>query len=158
MTGRRTPPGPQPAPGLAAKRRVQGDPRGPGGPPHNRGVTLVELLVSITLLSLLSVGMLMTLRVGLNSMDKANSKLMANRRVASVERIVRSEIENLIPVSALCVPESEQPPETIMYFQGRIESMRFVSAYSLQEAAPPASGPLPIRTRPPSCRCSGLSR
>jgi hypothetical protein len=98
-------------------------------------VTLVELLVSITLLSLLSVGMLMTLRVGLNSMDKANSKLMANRRVASVERIVRSEIENLIPVSAQCVPESEQPPETIMYFQGRIESMRFVSAYSLQEAA-----------------------
>ncbi len=102
--------------------------------PHQSGVTLIELLVSISLLSLLSVGLLMTLRVGLNAMDKANTKLMANRRVVSVERIMRSEIENLIPVSAVCVPEAEQPPQRIMYFEGLPQSMRFVSTYSLQEA------------------------
>ena len=100
-----------------------------------RGVTLIELLVSITLLSLLSVGMLITLRVGLNAMDKANAKLMANRRVASVERIMRSEIQDLIPVVANCVPEAEQPPEALMYFDGRPQSLRFVSSYSLQEAS-----------------------
>ncbi len=100
-----------------------------------RGVTLIELLVAVSLLSLLSVGMLMTLRVGLNGMDKANSKLMANRRVASVERIMRSEIENLIPVSAMCIPEADQPPARIMYFEGKPQTMRFVSSFSLQEAS-----------------------
>jgi prepilin-type N-terminal cleavage/methylation domain-containing protein len=100
-----------------------------------RGVTLIELLISITLLSLLSVGLLMTLRVGLNAMEKANTKLMANRRVASVERIMRSEIQELIPVVTTCVPEGEQPPETLMYFDGRPQSLRFVSGYSLQEAS-----------------------
>jgi len=35
------------------------------------GVTLIELLVAISLLSLLSVGMLMALRVGLSALDKA---------------------------------------------------------------------------------------
>ncbi|HXN45003.1 MAG TPA: prepilin-type N-terminal cleavage/methylation domain-containing protein [Bryobacteraceae bacterium] len=100
-----------------------------------RGVTLIELLVSITLLSLLSVGLLMTLRVGINAMDRANAKLMSNRRVASVERIMRSEIRDLIPVVATCVPGGDQPPERLMYFDGRPESLRFVSSYSLQEAS-----------------------
>ena len=99
------------------------------------GVTLIELLVSITLLSLLSVGLLMTLRVGINAMEKANAKLMANRRVASVERIMRSEIRDLIPVVATCVSGGDQPSERIMYFDGRPESLRFVSSYSLQEAS-----------------------
>ena len=100
-----------------------------------RGVTLIELLVSITLLSLLSVGLLMTLRVGINAMDKANAKLMANRRVASVERIMRTEIGDLIPVVATCATEGEQVPTGLMYFDGRPQSLRFVSAYSLQEAS-----------------------
>ena len=103
--------------------------------PLERGVTLMELLVSISLLSLLSVGMLMSLRVGLNALDKADAKLMANRRVVSVERIVRSQIEGLIPISADCVSDAARPPEKIMFFEGTPNSMRFVSAYSLQEAS-----------------------
>ncbi len=77
----------------------------------------------------------MTLRVGINAMEKANAKLLANRRVASVERIMRSEIRDLIPVVATCVPEGDQPPERLMYFDGRQHSLRFVSGYSLQEAS-----------------------
>ena len=126
---------PGPALSPATDQADGGVGRGPGGPPHTRGVTLIELLVSITLLSLLSVGLLMTLRVGINAMDKANAKLMANRRVASVERIMRSEIRDLIPVVATCMREADQPPEPLMYFDGRPESLRFVSSYSLQEAS-----------------------
>ncbi len=131
------PPGPALSP--PNNQAGEGAGRGPGGPPHSvhgaRGVTLIELLVSITLLSLLSVGLLMTLRVGINAMDKANTKLMANRRVASVERIMRSEIRDLIPVVATCVPGGDQPAERVMFFDGRPESLRFVSSYSLQEAS-----------------------
>ncbi len=44
----------------------------------------MELLIAMTLLSTLSVGMLLSLRVGLSAMNKADAKLMSNRRVASV--------------------------------------------------------------------------
>jgi prepilin-type N-terminal cleavage/methylation domain-containing protein len=102
---------------------------------RTQGVTLVELLVAISLLSLLSVGMLMALHVGLNATGKANDKLIANRRSVSVQRILRSEIEGLIPVSASCAPAAGIAPIRVGFFEGQPESMRFVSGYSLNEAA-----------------------
>jgi len=100
------------------------------------GVTLIELLIAISLLSLLSVGMLMALRVGLNALDKANSKLMANRRAASTERILESQIAGLMPASADCpAGPPDAPPVRVPFFAGEPQSMRFVSTYSLEEAA-----------------------
>lgn len=100
------------------------------------GVTLIEMLIAISLLSLLSVGMLMALRVGLNALEKANTKLMANRRTASTERILESQIADLMPVFADC-PGSlpNAPPIRVSFFEGQPQSMRFVSSYSLAEAA-----------------------
>jgi prepilin-type N-terminal cleavage/methylation domain-containing protein len=97
------------------------------------GVTLIELLIAITLLSMLAAGMLMALRVGLNVLDKTDSKLMANRRALSVQRIVRSEIEGFLPVTADC-PAGAQAVR-VPFFQGEPQSMRFVSGYSLNEGA-----------------------
>jgi hypothetical protein len=77
----------------------------------------------------------MTLRIGINAMDRANAKLMSNRRVASVHRIMRSEIESLIPVESMCVSDGDRPSQRVMYFDGRPQSLRFISSYSLQEAA-----------------------
>ncbi len=100
------------------------------------GVTLIELLIAITLLSTLSVGILVSLRVGLSAMNKADSKLMANRRVASVERIVEQQIEGIMPVAADCHPPgSEGPLAHISFFQGEARSMRFASSYSLQQGS-----------------------
>jgi prepilin-type N-terminal cleavage/methylation domain-containing protein len=99
------------------------------------GVTLIEMLIAVSLLSLLSVSILLALRVGLSAMDKSNAKLMANRRSVSVERILRSEIEGLMPVGADCAPAPDQPPVKIAFFDGQPQSMRFVSSYSLDEAA-----------------------
>jgi prepilin-type N-terminal cleavage/methylation domain-containing protein len=100
------------------------------------GVTLIELLIAISLLSLLSVGMLMALHVGLNALDKANSKLMANRRAASTERILASQIAGLMPAGADCPANFPGArPIRVLFFDGQPQSMRFVSTYSLQEAA-----------------------
>ncbi|HOK47318.1 MAG TPA: prepilin-type N-terminal cleavage/methylation domain-containing protein [Bryobacteraceae bacterium] len=101
-----------------------------------RGVTLIELLIAVSLLSTLSVGMLFALRVGINALDKANGKLIANRRAASVQNILESQIANFMPVNAACpsgVPNS--PPALVPFFDGEPQSMRFVSSYSLEEAA-----------------------
>jgi len=99
------------------------------------GVTLMELLIAVTLVALLATGMLLALRVGLSAMDKSNARLMANRRAASVERIVESEIGGIMPVKAQCLPTGESPSLTIPFFQGDPQAMRLVSSYSLQQAS-----------------------
>jgi prepilin-type N-terminal cleavage/methylation domain-containing protein len=98
------------------------------------GVTLMELLISVTLLSLISLGILFALRVGLNAMDKTNRRFIANRRVAGAQRILEQQIANFMPVMAHCaVPEG--PPQRAPFFQGEAQSMRFITSYSLEQAA-----------------------
>jgi type II secretory pathway component PulJ len=100
---------------------------------HTAGVTLIELLIAVLLLSLLSVGIVLTLRVAMSAMNKSGSKLMANRRVASVERILDQEIEGIMPVTADCQARPGVTPTTLMFFQGEPQSMRLASTYSLQQ-------------------------
>ena len=73
--------------------------------PSSAGVTLIELLIAVLLFSFLSFGIVLTLRVALNGMNKSDSKLMANRRVSSIERILDQEIEGIMPVTAHCQPQ-----------------------------------------------------
>ena len=63
------------------------------------GVTLIELLVAVTLVALLSTGMAIVLRVALDGSQKAQGHLTTNRRVIGVERVIREEITNLMPVN-----------------------------------------------------------
>lgn len=98
-----------------------------------RGVTLLELLLAVSLLALLSAGILTALHVGVSAMDKANARLMDNRRLAGVQRILEGEIAGFVPVVAACMAGGEGQPETLPFFQGEPQSMRFVSAYSLAE-------------------------
>ena len=99
------------------------------------GTTLLELLIAVTLVSLISVGIMMAMRVGLSALSKTNDKLYANRRVVSVQRIMESEIAGLVPLITECRPDPSQPGPRIPFFEGRPDEMRFVSSYSLQEAS-----------------------
>jgi hypothetical protein len=93
------------------------------------GTTLIEVMVAVTLLSLLSTGMLVALRIGLSSFTRVDTKLMDNRRVAGAQRIVEQELEGLMPVITPC---GEQPMK-LGFFQGGTEVMRLVSTFSLQQ-------------------------
>jgi hypothetical protein len=96
------------------------------------GVTLIELLVSVTMVALLSTGMAVVLRVALDGSQKTQTHLTANRRVLGVERVMREEVTNLMPVTTPCGPEGK---DSALLFEGRPQSLRFVSSYSLGEAA-----------------------
>lgn len=109
---------------LAARRRSK-----------SAGVTLIELLIAVTLLSLLSVGIVISLRVGLSAMNKADTRLMANRRVTGVERILSEEISGIMPVVAGCHPPGDAAITKIAFFEGEPQSMRLASTYSLQQGA-----------------------
>jgi prepilin-type N-terminal cleavage/methylation domain-containing protein len=96
------------------------------------GVTLIELLIAVSLVSLLSLGMLMAIRVGLNAMQKTNSRFIENRRVASIQRIVDSQIGGMMPIVSQCAAAGGA---RFIFFEGKPQTLRFVSSYSLQEAA-----------------------
>lgn len=99
------------------------------------GTTLLELLIVITLLSLLVTGVMMSMRVGLSAMTRSNDRLVANRVVASAQRIVEAEIAGLIPVIAPCQAGEGDGGPHYTFFEGRSDEMRLVSDYSLQEAS-----------------------
>ena len=97
------------------------------------GVTLIEVLIAVSLLSVLSVGILMALRVGMNALDKADRKLMDNRRAVGAMRILEQQLAGFIPVIAVGGP-TDAAGFRVPFFEGRARSMRFVSTYSLGEA------------------------
>jgi len=89
----------------------------------------MELLIAVTLFSLLSLGMMYAFRIGLMAYSKTQTRLMDNRRVAGAQRILEQQIQGLIPVVAKCGGANTA------FFQGEPEAMRLVSAFSLQEAS-----------------------
>jgi prepilin-type N-terminal cleavage/methylation domain-containing protein len=99
------------------------------------GVTLIELLVAMALLSLLAVGVLFGMRIGLNAMERTNNRLQTNRKVLGVERVLTQQIAGFVPVKADCYQNPQAPPTRVAFFQGEPQTMRFVSTYSLNEAS-----------------------
>jgi len=98
------------------------------------GITLMEVVIAVTLLSMLSVGMLATIRMGFDGLHKTDSRLMENRRVAGAQRVLEQQLGGFVPVSARCAGGPVGPPAPFAFFEGQPQSMRLVSTYSLQEA------------------------
>jgi prepilin-type N-terminal cleavage/methylation domain-containing protein len=97
------------------------------------GVTLIEILIAISLLSLLSVGMLISMRIGFNTMEKVDSRLVSDRRVSYARRIVEDEISGYMYTDAAFHPQPNTSA-TVPFNQWEPQTMRFVTAYSLQDA------------------------
>ncbi|MGP8247211.1 MAG: type II secretion system protein J [Bryobacteraceae bacterium] len=110
--------------------------------PRDAGVTLIEMLIAVTLVGLLSVGMVFAMRIGLMIFSKTDAKLMADRKVVGAQRILEQELEGLVPFTVGCTgSEDGQTPAvasavagTTPYFQGGERTMRLVSTFSLQQA------------------------
>ena len=97
-----------------------------------RGVTLIEILIAVSLLSLLSVGMLTAMRLGFSTMDKTDARLVKNRRVSNTRGIIENEIDGFIYSVANYRPAPNQT-RPISFLQTEAQSMRFVTSYSLDD-------------------------
>lgn len=95
------------------------------------GITLIEILIAVSLLSLLSVGMLVAMRLGFNTMDKTDARLVQNRRVANTRAIIESEIAGFIYSEANYRPDRETL-RRVPFLQTESQSMRFVTSYSIE--------------------------
>jgi type II secretory pathway pseudopilin PulG len=97
------------------------------------GITLIEVLIAVSLLSLLSVGMLIAMRLGFNTMEKTDAHLVQNRKVVNVRQIIENEIDGFIST----LSEWHRDPQNtflVPFRQFEPSSMRFVTSYSLQDA------------------------
>jgi prepilin-type N-terminal cleavage/methylation domain-containing protein len=93
------------------------------------GFTLIELMISITLVAALATGMMMAMRTSLLSMEKINSRLQFNRRVMGMEHILTRQIGGVMPVVSDCGTAH------VPIFFGTPTSLRLVSSYSMPEGA-----------------------
>jgi prepilin-type N-terminal cleavage/methylation domain-containing protein len=97
------------------------------------GVTLLELLVSITIVALLAATALFAWRVGVSAWEKADAQLGKDRHVLAAHQLLQEQIASMVPYEA----RAERRGRAV-FFQGEGETARFVSRYSLANRA--ASG------------------
>src|SRR5689334_8061653 len=104
------------------------NPRIPANP--ESGMTLIEILIAVTLLSLLSVAVLVAMRMGFNTMDKTDAHLVHDRRVSNARRIIENEIEGYTYSLANFRPMPERTI-SVPFVEWTEREMRFVTSYSL---------------------------
>jgi prepilin-type N-terminal cleavage/methylation domain-containing protein len=97
------------------------------------GMTLLEVLIAVTLLSVLSAGMMMAMRIGLSALSRTDSRLMDNRRIAGAQRILEQELQGVIPVVSPCGSGGPGGP-MVSLFSGQPTGLTTVTAFSLQGA------------------------
>ena len=101
-----------------------------------RGVTLLELMIAITLVAGLSTGMLMAMRTSLLTYEKTAKKLESNRRFVKTQQILSNQIAAVIPAQGLCAPGAKARPSAMPSFlSGSADALRLVTSYSIAEGA-----------------------
>ena len=102
---------------------------------RERGVTLLELMIAITLVAGLSTGMLMAMRTSLLTYEKTAKKLESNRRFVKTQQILSNQIAAVIPVQGACAGSEGQTVAGISFLSGLPDALRLVTSYSIAEGA-----------------------
>lgn len=98
-----------------------------------KGVTLLELLVAMSLFSLLSVAVFFSLRTGLNSLGKVRERVADSRREAGAQRSLELMLAGISLTGVQFVQPGQTTAQNTLFFQGDPAAMRFVSHYSLRD-------------------------
>ena len=99
------------------------------------GMTLIEVLIAVALMSILSIGLFTSLEMGAASWSAAHDALMFDRRIATANALLYSLLASMVPLNAVVPPGSELPRFRFLFFQGEPQSMRFVSSHSITGGA-----------------------
>lgn len=92
---------------------------------HDAGFTLLELLISITLLTVIIVLMIGAIRIGSRSLAAGEKKIEAQERLRSVISLIDAQIQSQIPLTY------REEGKTKYYFQARTKTLRFATNYSI---------------------------
>jgi len=100
-----------------------------------RGVTLLELMIAITLVAGLSTGMLMAMRTSLLTYEKTAKRLESNRRFVKTQQMLSDQISAVMPVQGACPGEDGQIIGIPSFLGGSEDTLRLVSSYSIAEGS-----------------------
>jgi prepilin-type N-terminal cleavage/methylation domain-containing protein len=92
------------------------------------GFTLIEMMISVTLVAAIIGGLLMTMRTGLTAYQRVSQRLEDNRRAMGLDQALHRQLGGMIPVMMQCPSGA-----TIGPISGDPASIRFVSSASLTE-------------------------
>jgi prepilin-type N-terminal cleavage/methylation domain-containing protein len=104
-------------------------------PRSDRGVTLLELMIAITLVAGLSTGMLMAMRTSLLTYEKTAKRLESNRRFVKTQQLLSDQISAVMPVQGACPGDAGQAIVIPSFLSGSENTLRLVSSYSIAEGA-----------------------
>lgn len=93
-------------------------------------MTLVEVLVAVTLLGMLSLGLVTALQTGVGAWQDSREALSLDHRIANANNLLHAELAGLAPILAESPPDRSDIPK-FPFFQGEPAALRFVSSYSL---------------------------
>lgn len=94
-------------------------------PKNLAGFTLIEVLIAMTLLSLMVVLLFSSLSIGAKSWEQGESKIADVNEVAVVQQFFNHHLAHAIPQWDDFNPEKER----VFSFQGKRNSLQFVSAF-----------------------------
>ena len=102
---------------------------------NRRGVTLLELLVAMTLFSLLSAALFWSLRLGLSTLAKTRDHTVSARRTWGAQRALEGMLAGLTPLTAEFTLPGTAGLDYAPFFQGDSGAMRFLTMHSLSGGA-----------------------
>lgn len=101
---------------------------------RERGMTLIEVLIAVSLAGLLAAGLAGSLGQGIRTMESSDRRIAAARRNAGVQRLMEQQVAGFLPIMAKCGIAAGRPGD-YPFFDGRPNVARFVTSYSLLGAA-----------------------
>jgi hypothetical protein len=106
-----------------------------------RGVTLLELTIAMSMVAIISVGLLYATRTGFMAYEKTDQRIQSNRRQLSIDRIIHEQLASVIPMRSECsvTPAAGQTGGATSlsanFFTGNAGALRFVTSYSINQGA-----------------------
>lgn len=98
-----------------------------------RGVTLIELIIAISLVAAISAGMLSAFRMGLTTLDRTQLRLEDNRIAVSKLDTIRRHIGGAMPANGLCQGGLQPVLNTV--FRGDAANLLLATNESLTEGS-----------------------
>ena len=103
---------------------------------HPRGFTLLELIISLTLMSAVIVGVYATLSLGTDASERGEARSIENQRVRAALSLIARQLKSAYPLLL------QTEGDTSVYFFGESDELHFIASSNRPEI-----GGLAVRQR-----------
>ncbi len=94
---------------------------------HPRGFTLLELLISLTLMSAVIVGVYATLSLGTDASERGEARSIENQRVRAALSVISRQLKSAYPLLL------QTEGDTSVYFFGESDELHFIASSNRPE-------------------------